>query len=81
MAFVISDANQCQKEKQYGNNADTVLNVLTDLERKSAQIMSDAVFLLIVPIMQYKSYKNKKKNDMRCPGYSNCIKNISFKLI
>ena len=42
---IFSYANQSQKEKQSGNNADAVLNDFTDLESKSTKIIFDAYFL------------------------------------
>lgn len=43
--ITFSNANQCQKEKQSGNNVDGVLNDIKDLESESAKIMFDAMFL------------------------------------
>ena len=42
-----------QKEKQSGNNADAVSNDFTALESESTWIMFDAIFLWIVPMMQF----------------------------
>ena len=51
--MIFSYANQSQKENQSGNNADAVLNDFTDLESKSTEIMFDAIFPWIVPMMQF----------------------------
>ena len=54
-------ANQSKRQKQSGNNANVVLNDFTDLESESAKNMFDAIFLWIVPIMQFWSWQRKQR--------------------